>query len=137
MEEILQVMEFIFKGKKATALKFEKTPEKSGKQYDLSSLKQFIGEDKEALKNIIALFVESTQTNSEELQKNIKNLDKLSKTAHRMLPMFRQIESFELAFLLEKLEYKKVPKKETEKYISDLIEKINILIFELKSNYKL
>lgn len=133
MEEILQVMEFIFKGKKTTFPTPEKPLQKTNTLYDLSSLKQFTGDDKEALNKIISVFLESTETSIEELKNNIKNLDKLSETAHRMIPMLRQIESFEIVFLLEKLDDKKIPKKETEKYISEIIEKINVLTLELKN----
>lgn len=133
MDEILQVMEFIFKGKKAP----ESLPKpietvSEEKLYDLNPLKQFVGDDKEAVKNIVAVFLESTKTNSEELQNNIGNLDKLSETAHRMLPMFRQIESTELAQLLEQLEYRKIPKKETKKFVADFMEKLHELTSALK-----
>ncbi len=132
MDEIIQVMEFIFKGGKVPVTTPEKPIEKTGKLYDLSSLKQFIGDDKEALNKIISVFLESTETNSIELKEYIGNPTKLSETAHRMLPMFRQIESFELAALLEKLEYKKVPKKETAQFVADFIEKLNVLTTALK-----
>lgn len=132
MDEIIQVMEFIFKGGKVPVTTPEKPIEKIGKLYDLSSLKQFIGDDKEALTKIISVFLESTATNSLELKDNIENPNKLSETAHRMLPMFRQIESWELALLLEKLEYKKVPKKETAQFVEDFIRKLNILTSELQ-----
>jgi signal transduction histidine kinase/DNA-binding response OmpR family regulator len=132
MDEIIQVMEFIFKGGKVPVTTPEKPIEKTGKLYDLSSLKQFIGDDKEALNKIISVFLESTETNSIELKENIGNPTKLSETAHRMLPMFRQIESFELAALLEKLEYKKISKKETAQFVADFIEKLNVLTTALK-----
>src|SRR5690606_12639473 len=64
MDEIIQVMEFIFKGGKVPVTTPEKPIEKTGKLYDLSSLKQFIGDDKEALNKIISVFLESTETNS-------------------------------------------------------------------------
>jgi signal transduction histidine kinase/DNA-binding response OmpR family regulator/CHASE3 domain sensor protein len=132
MDEIIQVMEFIFKGGKVPVTTPEKPIEKTGKLYDLSSLKQFIGDDKEALTKIISVFLESTKTNSIELEDSIGNPNKLAETAHRMLPMFRQIESWELALLLEKLEYKKVPKKETAQFVEDFIRKLNILTSELQ-----
>src|SRR5690606_13456149 len=122
MDEILQVMEFIFKEKKApeSLPKPIKTVSEE-KLYDLNPLKQFVGDDKEAVKNIVAVFLESTKTNSEELQNNIGNLDKLSETAHRMLPMFRQIESTELAQLLEQLEYR------SEEHTSELQSRENLV----------
>lgn len=132
MEEIIQVMEFIFKDKKTPVSSAEKSIEKTEKLYDLTSLKQFIGDDTEAMKNIVSIFLQSTKTNVEELKNNTENLDKLSETAHRMLPMFRQIESLELAILLEKLEYKKIPKKETAQFVADFIEKLNVLTTTLK-----
>jgi len=138
MEEALQVMNFIFNQDAPRPEKNETVIEKidSDKLYDLSSLKQFTANDKSALNNIISVFLKSSKTSINELESNTENSDKLAEIAHRMIPMLRQIESHEIVWLLEKLEDKKIPKKEIKKYISGLIEKLNILTTEIESNYE-
>lgn len=138
MEEALQVMNFIFNQDAPRPEKNETVIEKidSDKLYDLSSLKQFTANDKNALNNIISVFLKSSKTSINELESNTENSDKLAEIAHRMIPMLRQIESHEIVWLLEKLEDKKIPKKEIKKYISGLIEKLNILTTEIESNYE-
>lgn len=137
MDEALEVMEFIFKQNSPLPKKSNYHTEKttSNKIYDFNSLKQFTGDDKEALDNIVSVFVQSIENNIEDLKNNLKDLDKLAEIAHKMIPMLRQIESNEIVLLIEKLEEKKVPKRQVKKFIVELIEKLNILITEIKSNH--
>lgn len=133
MSNALQVIEAVFQKKEIDKSDYSKTEETSEKLYDLSSLKQFISDDKNALKNIVVIFLDSTETSIEELKTNSQDLESLSQTAHRMIPMLKQIESFEIVSLLEKLEDKKVPLKETENYIGKIIEKLNVLTNTLQT----
>src|SRR5690606_8921432 len=83
MKEALQIMKAIFEKKKIEILpdsNFEYTIDAT-KLYDLSSLKQFISDDSEALQNIISIFVESTQSSIEELKNNSQDVNKLSEIA--------------------------------------------------------
>lgn len=132
MEEALQVMDLIFNKKANQPKRVITAIPKPDKLYDLNSLRQFTGDDKTALNNIISVFSESTQTSIEELKNNSDDVEKLSQTAHRMIPMLRQIESFHVVELLEKLEYKNIPTEKTNQYIQKIINQLNILISKLK-----
>lgn len=140
MDEALQVMKLIFEKRKIEALPdfdFKTDSESSSKLYDLSSLVQFIGNDVSALKNIVSVFLDSTETSIEELKNNLQDLEQLSQTAHRMIPMLRQIESFEIVSILEKLENKEISLDKVENYINDIIQKLGALTDMLKTEYKL
>ena len=136
MDEALQVMKAIFEKRKIGIpfdSDFKNDSENTNNLYDLSSLKQFIADDIDALKNIISIFLDSTKTSIEELKNNSQDLEKLSQTAHRMIPMLRQIESLEVVFLLEKLENKEISLDKTESYIQDITKKMDILTNKLKT----
>lgn len=138
MKEALQVMKAVFEERKIEILpdlNFEQSEEITA-LYDLSSLKQFISDDTQALQNIISVFIESTKTSIEELKTNSQDLEKLSHTAHRMIPMLRQIESIEVVLLLEKLESKEIELQNTENHIAKIIEKLTLLTAELEKERK-
>lgn len=73
-----------------------------GKGYSLTEIKNFAGEDPEAMDAILTAFIDSTRSNLEALklasQKHQKK--KVSAVAHKMLPMFRQLK---VPHLIEKL----------------------------------
>lgn len=137
MDEALQVMKAIFEKKKIEVLPDSDFKNNSDKLYDLSSLRQFIADDVDALKNIISVFLDSTKTSINELKNNSQDLEKLSQIAHRMIPMLRQIESFEIVSLLEKLEDKEIPLDKTKNHINNIIQKLNVLTDNLTTEYKL
>jgi signal transduction histidine kinase/CheY-like chemotaxis protein len=137
MRDMLVVMDYIFKGKIAPQPVINKTQEEyitEDKLYDLASLKQFTGEDESALQNIIKLFIDTNYQNIHELKANVDDMDKVAQTAHRMIPMLKQIHSSEIVALLEKLEDKKINESDIDKFIEGLVKKIEKLLKEL-SNY--
>ncbi|MEP2058299.1 MAG: hybrid sensor histidine kinase/response regulator [Maribacter litoralis] len=64
------------------------------KPYSLSTLKQYLGDDQNAIDEVLLIFKKDTEENLSQLQTAIDKFDieLLNKTAHRMLPMFRQLE---------------------------------------------
>src|SRR5690554_1640161 len=135
MDEALQVMKAIFEKTKIEIVpnsKFNTNPFYTDKLYDLSSLRQFISDDSEALANIISIFIENTEASIDELKNNSQDLEKLAHIAHRMIPMLRQIESFEVVKLLEKLENKEVPLDKTDEHIAENVKKLTLLLTALK-----
>ncbi|MVX36548.1 ATP-binding protein [Myroides sp. LoEW2-1] len=82
--------------------------EKNNKPYNTNTLKQFIGDDIEALKNLLVIFIESTHENLLDLDYAAEemDIDTLSNIAHKMLPMFRQLEIKKIIPLLEAIEDK-------------------------------
>ncbi len=74
--------------------------------YNLTGLRPFIQDDEIAMKNILQIFVDSTAQNILELREAAKEKDEkvLSDLAHKMLPMFRQLEINTVIPLLEPIE---------------------------------
>jgi len=64
------------------------------------------GRDEDAMQTIIQAFLEGAQQSMQELKKAYqeKNVDKMGKLAHRMLPMLRQMKANEVIVILMKLE---------------------------------
>lgn len=78
--------------------------------YNTQTLKQFIGDDKEALRNLMVIFLESTTENLLDLNYACEEHDfeTLGNIAHKMLPMFRQLEIYSVIPDLESLEDRKL-----------------------------
>lgn len=76
------------------------------KPYSLSTLKQYLGDDQNAIDEVLLIFKKDTEENLSQLQTAIDKFDieLLNKTAHRMLPMFRQLEVQNTIPILETFE---------------------------------
>lgn len=76
------------------------------KTYNTDTLIQFIGTEKEALRKILVIFLDSTRENILDMNYAVEDfdLDTLGNIAHKMLPMFRQLEINSIIPLLEALE---------------------------------
>ena len=74
--------------------------------YTLNHLIQFTDNDPEALKKIIRSFITSTEEHVKLLEEYLKTkqAEPITRLAHKMLPMFRQLETNDIVVLLEKLE---------------------------------
>jgi len=74
--------------------------------YDLSDLKIFTDGDQESLALLLKTFIENSTTNLKKLEEAKQNKDRqqITFTAHKMLPMFRQIKATSVTNSLEKLE---------------------------------
>ncbi len=91
--------------------------------YDLSDIYEFSGRDEEAMYKIIEAFLEGAGNSLRELIEAYKenNKDKLSKIAHRMLPMLRQMRADNLTNPLVKLENREqLSASEFEKFQENL-----------------
>ncbi|WP_350293147.1 ATP-binding protein [uncultured Croceitalea sp.] len=84
--------------------------------YSLKGIKVFLGEDVSAIIEIVTTFLSDTKENMAKLKEAIKSekVEKINEIAHRMLPMFRQLEAHKALPYLEKLE---VISNETNKNI--------------------
>ncbi len=82
--------------------------ENNDKPYCLAPLIAFLPNDRDALKDVLHSFEMTTFENLIQLSTSIdeNDLKKMKETAHRMGPMFRQIEANEIAKILENLELK-------------------------------
>jgi signal transduction histidine kinase/DNA-binding response OmpR family regulator len=78
------------------------------KKYSLTSLKLFLSNEEDALKELLFSFMTSTKENLAILEEGISRKDilKIKETAHKMGPMFKQIEAHEIIEILNDLELK-------------------------------
>jgi hypothetical protein len=97
-------------------------------------LGSFLNNDKDEIRSIIESLFDSTKTNLVMLQENIEilNFKMVKQVAHKMGPMFRQIEANEIAGILRILETSDLNKIEISEYYLNLESKINYLFTEIK-----
>lgn len=117
-----------------TAEIIENDENTSSQLYSLKTLNEFLGNDNEALKEVIKSFIESSEENLTFLENAIKekNNDEIKSIAHRIAPMFKQIEAREIGEILKKLEKNDFEISEMKSVFKDLEEKTNSLFEVLK-----
>lgn len=81
--------------------------EDTGKMYNLETLNQFTQEDKDSLRIILNTFMASSRENCRELSEALKEQDRnrISALAHKMSPMLKQLEAWQIVRLIEPLEF--------------------------------
>lgn len=107
--------------------------------YCLKHILQFVDNDQEALQKILDSFVTTTQEHIELLKKyqKEKQWTAIIQLAHKMLPMFRQLEINEEIPLLEKLEQatkNDLPENQILSLTQEVIDKTLLL---LKEDFKI
>ena len=111
-----------------------KKPKNENELFSLDSLKLFLKEDNEAIKIVLQSFITSTNSNLFMLENSIKTVDydRIKQVAHKMAPMFKQIEATEIAGILNNLESKDYSDTELQALYSDLKTKIKTLLRDLE-----
>lgn len=106
----------------------------TAESFSLNNLKLFLKNDSEAIKSIIETFINSTNSNLFLLENTIQSADheKIKQVAHKMNPMFKQIEATEIATILDELESKEHNETGLAVHFSNLETKIKQLIAELE-----
>ncbi|WP_299321810.1 ATP-binding protein [uncultured Maribacter sp.] len=71
--------------------------------YSLNSLKMFLGDDQNAIDEVLLIFKKDTEENALLLSNAVATFDilQVNKVAHKMLPMFRQLEVKNVIPILE------------------------------------
>ncbi|MFD2601367.1 ATP-binding protein [Flavobacterium suzhouense] len=99
--------------------------------YNLRSLAQFTYNDPESLKTILRTFIESVKENCSALQDAVEaqNEQALSETAHKMIPMLKQMEVHSIYTLLEPLEDRthEMTWPEIQNYVNDICSRLVVL----------
>ncbi|SNR56378.1 Response regulator receiver domain-containing protein [Maribacter sedimenticola] len=74
--------------------------------FTFDTLKMFIGNDEAALNEILSTFLKDTEENAKNLTAAVDalNITEINKTAHKMLPMFRQLNAKKVVDVLEQFE---------------------------------
>ncbi|MCG2460223.1 response regulator [Flavobacteriaceae bacterium F89] len=105
--------------------------------FDLDVLSSFLGDNQQAMGEVLQTFISETQGNMEQMTQALKNSDyaEINKIAHRMLPMFRQLKAKDIVPILENLETLKA-NEEKSKDLSvqqnDLKNKVIILLLAIE-----
>ncbi|MEC4117228.1 ATP-binding protein [Myroides phaeus] len=120
---------------KPTVINESKTNQ--NKAYNTDTLIQFIGPEKEALRKILVIFLDSTKENILDMHYAAEDfdLDTLGNIAHKMLPMFRQLEINNVIPLLEDLENHSISfdkQEEVSLYITTIEQEINTILALIK-----
>lgn len=107
--------------------------EKNSEEFSLDEILLFAGNDKEALNNILKVFIEASRINILEIKEANKNNDteRIASIAHKMLPMYKQLNTRNIVQNLQQLE-KEVPTYFEEEKINVLIQEIETLLFKLE-----
>ena len=104
------------------------------KIYNLTKLKEFLPERENALHEILSIFIEDTNQNLLNLETAIeaKNIHLLKEISHKMSPMFKQIEAYEISSILEKFENQELTIADLEINFKNLKGKIQNLLKLIK-----
>lgn len=104
--------------------------------FDLTDLFNLLENDKEAIKLIVESFFTSSKTDIEVLNNSFANndIETVKQTAHKMLPMFRQLKINEIVDKLILLEQKtnELSAEEMQKTILEISEKTPSIIKEIE-----
>ena len=122
-----QLDELFSKNKKVTFSSSENCEAKS--HYSLVKLKAFLPDDEVAVREVLNSFVKNTHESLLILRQGIneKNVLAVQEIAHRMYPMFQQIETTEIADLLNRLSNDALELNEIEIINAHLNQKITAL----------
>ena len=110
-----------------------------GDKYTFKNILQFTDNDTQALQTIINSFIETTKDHIAKLGKLQKEQqwDEISKLAHKMLPLFRQLEVRNTTEKLEQLEHPDkacIGPNEISSLTITVIEQASALIEDIKRN---
>ncbi len=107
--------------------------EGTSEEFSLEEILLFAGDDKNALNTILKVFIEASRNNLLEITEatKYKNTSKIAAIAHKMLPMYKQLNTRNIVLQLEKLE-KEEPNYFEEQKIFRLITEIELLLEKLE-----
>ncbi|BFM42562.1 ATP-binding protein [Flavobacterium sp. CFS9] len=102
--------------------------------YSLDTLKEFLGNDNNELKEILKSFIENSSENLNSLENafKAKNTAEINSIAHRMAPMFKQIQTQEISEILKILESTNLDISEVDSILNTLKSKTNVLFDALQ-----
>ncbi len=110
----------------------------SSSLYNLEGINSFLGDNKAALYEVLTTFMSDVRTNLDHLNEAIEKLERkgINATAHKMLPMFRQLKANDIVPILEQLEVlneTEMDKQELKRTFQDLKNKTTVLLLAINS----
>lgn len=111
--------------------------QKSESLFSLTGIRQFTGNDDESINLILDSFVYETKSDMEELERNFEDAHTISRIAHKMLPMFRQLNVADSIPLIETLERQRdISKAERRKIVDSLKKNIDLLLVAVEEHIR-
>ncbi|SIP95503.1 hybrid sensor histidine kinase/response regulator [Maribacter ulvicola] len=138
--DLLQKLHFLFhtntQAQNSTVALIE---EDNNKPFSLTNIKMFLGDDQNAIDEVLLTFKKDTAENLLQLKFAVTNYDMelLNKTAHKMLPMFRQLEvqnAIPLLEIFEVLQHNEINSQELKRKFLALQEEIKKLAKEIATD---
>ncbi|WP_430972223.1 hypothetical protein [Sunxiuqinia rutila] len=107
--------------------------------YTLEKIKAFADSDAESLRLILNSLVQSSRQNLELFRQHLQQCDEqaLTELAHKMLPLFKQLEAREVVTLLSQLEEGRLTRSERESLSRNAIVQIEALLSTLVAEQSL
>jgi signal transduction histidine kinase/CheY-like chemotaxis protein len=107
--DLIKIIGTFYDTEPAYLIDFPKTERqnKASTAYSLESIASFLPDDIMALKDVLSTFIVNTKSSLTDLEKAISShsIARIKEIAHRICPMFKQIQADEITVLLEELEY--------------------------------
>ncbi|WP_405412368.1 ATP-binding protein [Maribacter sp. Asnod1-A12] len=107
--------------------------ESNDKPFSLTNIKMFLGDDQNAIDEVLLIFKKDTKENLLQLRTSVgdNDFELLNKTAHKMLPMFRQLEVHNAIPVLETFEVLKndeISSQKLKRKFQEVQREIEILV---------
>lgn len=131
---LLETIQNILDNKELSTVENNKTEEIiATKLYSLEILKQFVVNDNQVLYAFLKEFIQSSEENLTSLENAVKekNIPEINAVAHRIAPMFRQIEAYEIGEILKELEKNDLKSSNLENLLDSLKTKTALLFTAL------
>ncbi len=125
-EQLIELIHRLCGGREAEReVPVESVEEPEGQGYTLKHIRAFADHDEEALRRILDSFVTTTREHIGRLQSSRQEgqWEEVSRLAHKMLPLFRQLEAEAVVGLLEKLEHPEnhgIDREETDRLTEEV-----------------
>jgi len=127
---LLETIQLILENDTLPNVEITEDEEKTSSQlYSLETLREFLGNDDEALKEVLKSFIKSSTENMASLKNAIteKNTAEINSIAHRIAPMFKQIQTGEISEILKFLETKDLENSDLTAIYNSLKSKTDLL----------
>ncbi len=117
-------------------------PAGSHEKYNIEGIKAYTGDDEETFREVLLSFAQTTAQNIHLFRSYIhqKDYDEITKLAHKMLPMYRQLKADEIVDTLHLFEREIFNRENTEQWTekgTDVINKVENLMEDIIFKYQL
>ena len=131
---LLKTIDAIFNKEEIPLQETVVSKKSSSQLYSLDSIQAFLNHDEVDVKNILTSFVASAKSNLLLLESDVNENDfaNIKAISHKMVPMFKQIEAYEIASFLTNLEINDYTETEVKSIYEKLHPQIKTVISDIE-----